>query len=38
MEPGTIHELSAAYALDALDPAEEREFEQHLRTCEQCRE
>jgi anti-sigma factor RsiW len=38
MEPGTIHELSAAYALDALDPAEEREFEQHLRSCDQCRE
>ena len=38
MEPGTIHELSAAYALDALDPAEEREFEQHLRTCDECRE
>ena len=38
MESGTIHELSAAYALDALDPAEEREFEQHLRTCDDCRE
>jgi anti-sigma factor RsiW len=38
MDSGTIHELSAAYALDALDPAEEREFEQHLRTCEHCRE
>ena len=38
MESGTIHELSAAYALDALDPAEEREFEQHLRTCDECRE
>ena len=38
MESGTIHELSAAYALDALEPSEEREFEQHLRTCEHCRE
>jgi anti-sigma-K factor RskA len=38
MDSGTIHELSAAYALDALDPAEEREFEQHLRTCDDCRE
>ena len=38
MDSGTIHELSAAYALDALDPAEERDFEQHLRTCEECRE
>lgn len=38
MDSGTIHELSAAYALDALDPAEEREFAKHLRSCEQCRE
>jgi anti-sigma-K factor RskA len=32
-----IHELTAAYALDALDEAEELEFEEHLRTCERCR-
>jgi anti-sigma factor RsiW len=32
------HELTAAYALDALDPAEEREYESHLATCERCRE
>jgi len=38
MESGTIHELTAAYALDALDSSEEREFEEHLRSCESCRE
>lgn len=38
MEPEAIHELTAAYALDALDEPEEREFEEHLRTCEPCRE
>jgi anti-sigma-K factor RskA len=37
MEPG-IHELSAAYALDALDERERAEFEAHLRDCERCRE
>jgi anti-sigma-K factor RskA len=37
MESG-IHELSAAYALDALDPADERVFETHLAHCEECRE
>jgi anti-sigma-K factor RskA len=37
MEPG-IHELSAAYALDALDERERAEFEAHLRECERCRE
>ena len=38
MEREGIHELSAAYALDALDPREEREFEQHLARCPECRE
>lgn len=38
MERDDIHELTAAYALDALDPQEEREFEEHLRGCERCRE
>jgi anti-sigma-K factor RskA len=38
MEPGTVHELTAAYALDALDSSEQREFEEHLRSCEICRE
>ena len=33
-----IHELSAAYALDALDTDEAREFERHLQECERCRE
>jgi anti-sigma factor RsiW len=32
------HANVAPYALDALDPAEEREFEQHLASCESCRE
>jgi anti-sigma-K factor RskA len=38
MERQGIHELSAAYALDALDPADEREFERHLAHCDECRE
>jgi anti-sigma-K factor RskA len=38
MERSGIHELSAAYALDALDPAEGREFERHLAHCAECRE
>jgi len=37
METG-IHELTAGYALDALDPAEREEYERHLDTCEQCQE
>jgi|SRR6188508_590360 anti-sigma-K factor RskA len=32
------HASVAPYALDALDPQEEREFEEHLATCERCRE
>jgi anti-sigma-K factor RskA len=36
MEQG-IHELSAAYALHALDPDEQRAFEEHLALCEECR-
>jgi anti-sigma-K factor RskA len=31
-----IHELTAAYALDALEEAEEREYEDHLGSCERC--
>jgi anti-sigma-K factor RskA len=38
MEDTGIHELSAAYALDALDPAERAEFEEHLVHCADCRE
>jgi anti-sigma factor RsiW len=37
METG-IHELTAAYALDALDPEEREEYEAHLRGCEACQE
>lgn len=37
MEAG-IHELTAGYALDALDPDERRAFEAHLAGCERCQE
>jgi anti-sigma-K factor RskA len=37
MERTGIHELSAAYALDALDGDERREFEEHLTHCAECR-
>jgi anti-sigma factor RsiW len=37
METG-IHELTAGYALDALDADERRAYEEHLSGCEQCRE
>ena len=33
-----VHELTAGYALDALDPAERATFEEHLSSCERCRE
>lgn len=32
------NELTAAYALDALDPRERERYEAHLATCEECRE
>src|SRR4051794_41921228 len=32
------HSNVAPYALDALDPQDELEFEQHLASCERCRE
>jgi anti-sigma-K factor RskA len=38
MERDGIHELTAAYALDALDPADEREYEEHLARCPSCQE
>ncbi len=38
MEREEVHELTAAYALDALGDAEEAEYEEHLRHCERCRE
>lgn len=37
MEAG-IHELTAGYALDALEPAEREAFERHLPGCEHCQE
>jgi anti-sigma factor RsiW len=37
MEAG-IHELTAGYALDALDPDERRAYEAHLAECPRCRE
>src|SRR5215208_1425879 len=33
----TIHELSAAYAIDALDNGERQRFEAHLGDCARCR-
>jgi anti-sigma-K factor RskA len=37
MEANALHELTAAYALDALDPEDAREYEAHLARCERCR-
>jgi Anti-sigma-K factor rskA/Putative zinc-finger len=37
METG-IHELTAGYALDALDPEERSAYEAHLAGCEQCQD
>ena len=33
-----VHELTAGYALDALDPAERETYEEHLSSCERCRD
>ena len=38
MEQLTLHDYTAAYALDALDAEEARRYEEHLATCEECRE
>jgi anti-sigma-K factor RskA len=38
MDDRAIHELTAAYALDALDEDERSAFEGHLATCARCRE
>lgn len=38
MDRAEIHELSAAYALDALAEAELEAFEQHLAHCDECRD
>jgi anti-sigma-K factor RskA len=32
-----LHDLTAAYALDALDPDEAEAYERHLGQCEECR-
>ena len=37
METG-IHELTAGYALDALDADERWAYETHLAECKRCRE
>jgi anti-sigma-K factor RskA len=33
-----LHDLAAAYALDAVDPEDRWTYERHLDTCEPCRE
>lgn len=33
-----LHDLTAGYALDALDPGERERYEAHLAMCEACRE
>jgi anti-sigma factor RsiW len=38
MEANALHDLTAAYALDALDPEDASEYEAHLARCERCRE
>jgi anti-sigma-K factor RskA len=38
MDADTIHDLTAAYALDALDAEDARDYETHLSHCERCRE
>ncbi len=37
METNTLHDLTAAYALDALDDEDARAYEEHLARCERCR-
>jgi anti-sigma factor RsiW len=32
-----VHDLTAAYALDALEPADAERYEEHLGQCEECR-
>jgi anti-sigma factor RsiW len=38
VEAEYLHELTPAYALDALDAHDEGVYEEHLRTCSHCRE
>lgn len=37
-DPAALHDLAAAYALDALDVADQAAFETHLTGCRPCRE
>jgi anti-sigma-K factor RskA len=36
MEADALHDLTAAYALDALEPEEAHRYEAHLARCERC--
>jgi anti-sigma-K factor RskA len=38
MEANALHDLTAAYALDALDAEDAREYEAHLARCDRCRD
>jgi len=38
MEANALHDLTAAYALDALDVDDAREYEAHLSHCDRCRD
>jgi anti-sigma-K factor RskA len=38
MDDQPLHDLTAAYVLDALDPSELEAFEEHLASCTRCRE
>jgi anti-sigma-K factor RskA len=38
MEADALHDLTAAYALDALEPEEARRYEAHLARCERCQD
>ena len=33
-----VHDLTAGYALDALDPSERERYEAHVASCDRCRE
>ena len=37
MDAEALHDLTAAYALHALEPEEARAYEDHLSHCERCR-
>jgi anti-sigma-K factor RskA len=38
MEADALHDLTAAYVLNALEPEEARRYEAHLARCERCRD